>query len=519
VSAVVAADDVERFGELVGRRLGLRVPDRPGVPVSAILDAQAERCGVSVGRYLDRLEADPDGAEVHGLARDLTVAESYFFRDADQLAAFSRVALPERIRAGGGRAVQILSAGCAGGEEPYTLAILANMAVREPTRAVSILGVDINPAVLRAARAGCYSSWALRATPPEMRDRWFRGDGRQVAVRAELRASVRFEQRNLAEPDSDLWRPGRYDIIFCRNVLMYFTERDRASLVAHLVQALAPGGFLFLGHAEGPRGNLADLGLCRSFSGYCYQRVDAAGVTANAGAPLTGGAVGPGRTGGDGRAVGWVEAVGRASRHIDALAARTREARPEERSVAVARPTLPIQAQVRQLSPYRAPIAAALGLLRAERFSDALEELAGLPEGVRDDPAVLLLNAVLLAAGGEFVRAEQACRRLLGVDPRNAAAHYTMATCRHGAGDQDGAIAHSRWAARLDPAFAMPRLLLGLQAANAGDQLAACDALGQARVLLPHEDDTRLLLFGGGFSRADLVGLCDARLRACGSAP
>jgi chemotaxis protein methyltransferase CheR len=157
--------------------------------------------------------------------------------------------------------------------------------------------------------------------------------------------------------------------------------------------------------------------------------------------------------------------------------------------------------------------------LRAERFTEALEAVAGLPAGVRDDPAVLLLDAVLRTGGGDFAGAEQVCRGLLAIDPRSAAARYALANCRHGMGDGEGAISHSRAAAQLDPGFAMPRLQLGLLAARTGDQVAARRELTDARMLLPHEDDIRLLLFGGGFSRPDLIRLCGAQIRACGGTP
>jgi chemotaxis protein methyltransferase CheR len=169
--------------------------------------------------------------------------------------------------------------------------------------------------------------------------------------------------------------------------------------------------------------------------------------------------------------------------------------------------------------PVPRAVGPALSLLRAERFADALDAVTGLPPDVRDDPGVRLLDVVLRTAVGDFAAAERVCRALLSADPGGAAAHYAMANCRHGMGDGAGAAVHSRTAADLDPRFAMPRLQLGLLAAGAGDRSAARRELSRARTLLPHEDATRLLLFGGGFSRADLIGLCGAQLRACGGTP
>ena len=448
VSTVVAPDEVERFGDLVARSLGLRVADRPGSPLAGIIGTGAQRCGASTRQYLDRLEADPQGDEVRRLAPDLTVAESYFFRDAGQLRAFSEIALPDRVRAAGrDRPVRILSAGCATGEEPYTLAILARTAL--PATELSILGVDVNPAGLRAAEAGRYSGWALRGTPPEVRRRWFRPDGGDAVLDDEIRASVRFEQHNLAAPDDDLWQPGRYDIIFCRNVLMYFTEHSSGQLLGRMTQALAAGGYLFLGHAEAPRGDRADLRLRHSDGGFFFERIDTpphavlpAGV-----APadrLAGGATGPGRG----------AVVGGAGQRAHVTVERAGGSLPGDRPSVGSGP----------LSATPAAIRPALRLLRAERFAEALDALAALPDDVRGDPAARLLTVVLRTASGDIAEAEQGCRRLLDAAPLNASVHYAMANCRHGTGDAAGAAFHSRAAADLDPGFAMPRLQLGLLA-------------------------------------------------------
>ena len=135
------------------------------------------------------------------------------------------------------------------------------------------------------------------------------------------------------------------------------------------------------------------------------------------------------------------------------------------------------------------------------------------------DPDVLLLRAVLLVHSGQIALAEDACHRLLGIDELNAGAHYAMALCREGAGDSRGATDRDQRAAHLDPAFAMPRMHLGLLARRAGNREAAQRELSQAIVLLQREDASRLLLFGGGFSRDALLALCRAELQACADSP
>jgi chemotaxis protein methyltransferase CheR len=201
------------------------------------------------------LKFHPDReTERQRLIPHLTNNESYFFREADQLDAFRSEVLPElrrRVEARKEHSARILSAGCASGEEPYTLAIL----IREsglfpPEWQITITGIDLDPAVLARAREGVYGQHAFRRIDPAIRQRYFTDctDGQSQLVDA-VRSMVRFDQVNLTDPS---WprRHGMEDIIFCRNVLIYFGEETTRKVVESFYDALRPGGYLFLGHAE-----------------------------------------------------------------------------------------------------------------------------------------------------------------------------------------------------------------------------------------------------------------------------
>jgi len=157
-----------------------------------------------------------------------------------------------------------------------------------------------------------------------------------------------------------------------------------------------------------------------------------------------------------------------------------------------------------------------LELMRQERFGEALDQVRSKPVRCDRDPDVLLLEATLLAHSGQLKPAEDTALRLLVIDEFNAGAHYVLALCREHSGERERAAEHDRVAAYLDPAFAMPRLHLGLLARRAGDWDTARRELAQALLLLEREDASRLLLFGGGFNRGALVGLCKTALGECG---
>jgi chemotaxis protein methyltransferase CheR len=155
-------------------------------------------------------------------------------------------------------------------------------------------------------------------------------------------------------------------------------------------------------------------------------------------------------------------------------------------------------------------------MLRQERFADAMGLLQALPVEARTDADAQLLRAVLLTNGGALAEAESVCDQILSKDDLHAGAHYLVALCREHAGDRRAALEHDRAATYLDVTFAMPHLHLGLLARRSSDPAYARTELEHALTLLVREDASRILLFGGGFSREALVELCRAELRTCG---
>jgi SAM-dependent methyltransferase len=174
----------------------------------------------------------------------------------------------------GARPLRVLSAGCASGEEAYSVAILAREAMPNRICDVAIRAVDVNPAALEKAAGGRYSTWSLRETPQHVQQKWFRRSGREFILNEAVCASVRFEERNLASDDALLWQPQQFDVVFCRNVVMYFSPAQARALLGRITQALKPGGYLFLGHAEALRGLSDEFHLRHTHAAFYYQRKD-----------------------------------------------------------------------------------------------------------------------------------------------------------------------------------------------------------------------------------------------------
>jgi len=492
---------VEEFRETIPALLGLHFDDSRLEDVAAALRQRLRETGCDAASYLTALRGPGARREACALAELLTVCETYFLRNAEQFRALAEVALPELLeRRAPSRALSLLSAGCSSGEEPFSIAMVLRESFPEiaERRDVRVVGIDVNPARLARARAGCFSPWSLRAVPDAVRDRWFRPRGRELELDARIRRAVRFEERNLLDDDPAFWQPGAFDAVFFRNVGMYLHPEVMRAVISRIARSLSPGGFLFLGHAETLRAVSHDFQLRQSHECFYYQ-VKEPGALAPwpAAPPGDDAAPAPGSGG------AWVDAIRRSSERIAAL-----EARPATgREVAAPAPGAPRAGPVPDLG-------LVLELMREERMAEALD---ALPQQAAPHADAELLRAVLLASCGRLEEAERTCARLLRLDDLNAGAHYVAALCREHAGDRQGAREHDRAAAYLDPGFAMPRLHLGLLARRAGDHEAARPELRQAEVLLEREEPARLLLFGGGFRREALLELCRAELRACGA--
>lgn len=208
--------------------------------------------------YLAWLATLPDeNTEWRRLVGYLTVGETYFFRDRALFEALEQhvlASLIEAYRVQGILRLRLWSAGCATGEEPYSLAILLDRLLPDLANwALTILATDINPDALETARRGCYREWSFRETPQWIRDRYFhRRSAETFEVDPAIRGMVTFAPLNLVEESypAMVTNTSAMDLILCRNVLMYFTREAQRASVIRLQRALLSGGWLVVSPAE-----------------------------------------------------------------------------------------------------------------------------------------------------------------------------------------------------------------------------------------------------------------------------
>lgn len=387
-------------------------------------------------RYLDYLRQTP--AELAALIEQLTIGETYFFRYREQFDTLRDRILPELLAARpAGRPLRIWSAGCASGEECYSLAILLARHWPElPEAAAEILATDINGAFLELARRACYRDWSFRQSDEDFRERYFDSVKEEERpcwrLRPHWRQRVRFLRQNLIQDEP----PGSgFDLIMCRNVLIYFDAATQRRLIERFYASLRPSGWLVLGPSE-----LSPL-ASRPFlpqplaSLSCYQRE-----------PLT-------------QVKGQPESL--SAQAVPPPAAP--KPKPDWRP-AVRAPQPPAASAAPPASATSAEAPATLASLRA------------------------------LADRGRLDEAEARCRELLARDELNADLHYALAQLLSGRGRDEDVLTQLQRTIYLDHRHVLAHYRLGLLLRKRGQAEAAARAFRNAARLLAGRDDEAMLL-------------------------
>jgi chemotaxis protein methyltransferase CheR len=252
----LALKDFETIRNEVYRKLGLYFEDTKVFFIQKRVEKRMEALNVeSFSDYAFMLRfADQDGLEMQALANLVTTNETYMFREFEQLQAFADHCLPMALKQReerNDRRLRIWSAGCSSGEEPYTLAIILREIMHDAVNwDLKIKATDIDQVRLEMARRAIYEERSVREVPSEYLDRHLVSlPANYFAIKPETASLVEIEHLNLH--DRLAMRGMRhFDFIFCRNVLIYFDDASRKEVVDHFYNALNPGGFIFLGHAE-----------------------------------------------------------------------------------------------------------------------------------------------------------------------------------------------------------------------------------------------------------------------------
>ena len=257
---MLTSSDVDAVCGLVNDLCGIYLDESKGYLIEARLGELVKKSGCeSYVEFALRAKRDADPAIRNKIIDAITTNETLFFRDNSPFDALQNKVIPETIDGKAGtpfaRRIRIWSAACSTGQEPYSIAIvLSEMLPDISSWDVNILGTDISDEVVARASRGWYTAHEIeRGMPPARLNRFFQPENNGWRVKDSLRAMCSFERRNLLDPNS---ARGTFDVIFCRNVAIYFTPEARKDLFLRLAKALTPAGWLFVGCQE----SLRDLG-------------------------------------------------------------------------------------------------------------------------------------------------------------------------------------------------------------------------------------------------------------------
>lgn len=276
-------DLLSRLSGLATAEFGLRFPpDRWNELARGVASAALELGIPDLEGWAEELVGgSPPVDQLKAVANHLTISETYFFRQRETFQALEKEIFPARLaeRRQQGRPLRIWSAGCASGEEPYSIAILIRQKLPElRPESVVIHATDINSHVLARAQRGIYSEWSFRDVPDWVKGSYFtrKPNGRHE-ISPEIRRMVRFSQLNFATPiyPAEFGDRGDFDVILCRNVLMYFSAEWQERIIRHFTAALAPEGWLIVGPCDVTAAQSAELHLKLSGPGV-FQKTERA---------------------------------------------------------------------------------------------------------------------------------------------------------------------------------------------------------------------------------------------------
>lgn len=442
--------------------------------------------------YYKFLKYNPRGEEeFKEILNLITVCETYFFRDAKHFHTLRNYLLAEIIKrkqAQGSNGIRIWSAGCSTGEEPYSIAITLLEAL-QPAQMwdVEIFASDVSTKALKIAQEGVYSKWSLRSTARSYIEKYFIQDDKRFILKDEIRKAVNFEYFNLIREPFPLSKMGDYwDIIFCKNVTIYFKQGSTKRVITNFYNSLQKEGYLFIGASESLYHISNEFELLEIDGNFMYQK------PANK----------------------MVEEIKRGKVTIEKITSTKPSGKVRREDALIKKDIKEIKALSKQ-----PVIDEKIGELyktaqyyfEADLFEKALFELMKIIEYTDEHPETYLMLADIYANKEQFDEAERECRKALELDSLLSPAHFLLGIILNKKGKAEEAIKEFKKAIYLDPDFPLAHFnLANIYFGNKeyqksmAEYKATIDVLNKSKDVLPK--------IGGGFSKEILIQTCQRNI-------
>ncbi len=426
-----------RFSTFVETRIGLRFsPSNRGQLEQRIGSAASESGFNDRDEFIEWITSSPLSREqLEVLASHLTVGETYFWRDKETFRVFQERVIPELVarRREEGKFLRIWSAGCATGEEPYSIAILLKETIADISEwNVTILATDINPQFIEKAVRGVYRDWSFRDAPSWLEEKYFvAAEDGGFEISPSLRGMVDFRMLNLAEDTypSLFSNTNAMDLVFCRNVLMYFSPQVMRKVVESLSRSLTAGGWLIVSPTEIPQVQGAPFSVVM-LSGVHLLRKEEAPQAQPMALPVE-------------------EPERISAERLDSPASRS-EVPCVDQGVFPA-PAFCLEERLER----------AADLYQRGLYVEAVEALRGLLCVAPENGDVLALLARSYANLGRLSLAREWCEKAIRTDRLRPSRHFLLATIMEEQGDPQGAQTSLRQALYADQDFVLAHFSLG----------------------------------------------------------
>lgn len=271
VTRQIAPEHFQAFRRLLEESCGILLGDNKQYLVTSRLGSLMAREGLAdLGALVQRMQRPVESSLRGQVIEAMTTNETSWFRDIYPFANLQQRIFPE-LAAAGQRRIRIWSAACSSGQEPYSVSIaLQELKARGVALDADILATDLSPSMVATTKSGIYNESAIRrGLSPERLQRYFEKVANGWQVRPEVRGRVRAQTHNLLESFSGL---GRFELILCRNVLIYFSPQTREDILRRMCRQLNPGGYLIVGASESLSRHMDDLEMIRGENGVMYRR-------------------------------------------------------------------------------------------------------------------------------------------------------------------------------------------------------------------------------------------------------
>lgn len=420
---------IAQASKVVSEKLGLHFPENRYQDLYSGLTSAAKELGFEEGvmTFISLLIGQKiSGKQLDILAEKLTIGETYFFREKHTLNAFRELIIPSLIRERQHttRSIRIWSAGCCSGEEPYTLAMILSEIVPDiASWDISILATDINRRFLNKAITGKYTPWSFRETPASTKNRYFVPIGSEFQISQVIRNMVKFHPLNLAKDPFPLARNNTHfmDVIFCRNVLMYFTPETAMVVAEKFYRSLNDQGWFVTSQVELSDEVFHQLSKVNFKNSFLYRKTDKPAFTLRR-----------------------QDIPEKRQPPAGIPSAKKRPPKRPEPSLTVKQPVASVQHPEQKAGNKENLLDLAKDYANQGELDKALHWSKKLIETEKSNPEVYYLHGTILRETGDLVQAEQVMKQVLYLDPDHLLAHFQMATLCAGNGKEKQSRKHKQ---------------------------------------------------------------------------